>query len=51
MLEYIWNDVCKTGKEDWFDVEECKTLEDLIELFLNPKEGNTPLSVFQNIIF
>lgn len=51
VLEYIWNDVCKIGREEWFDTETYKTLEDLIEAFVNPKEGETPLSVFQNITF
>lgn len=51
VLEYIWNDVCKIGREEWFDTEHYKTLEDLIEAFINPKEGNTSLSVFQNITF
>lgn len=51
VLEYVWNDVCKIGREEWFDTEHYKTLEDLIEAFVNPKEGETPLSVFQNITF
>lgn len=51
VLEYVWNDVCKIGREEWFDTEHNKTLEDIIEAFINPKEGETPLSVFQNIIF
>ena len=51
VLEYVWNDVCKIGREEWFDTETYKTLEDLIEAFINPKEGETPLSVFQNITF
>lgn len=51
VLEYVWNDVCKIGREDWFDVEIYKTLEDLIEAFLHPEEGKNPLSVFQNITF
>lgn len=51
VLEYVWNDVCKIGREEWFDTEAYKTLEDLIDAFVNPKEGDTPLSVFQNITF
>lgn len=51
VLEYVWNDVCKIGREEWFDTEHYKTLEDLIETFVHPKEGETPLSVFQNITF
>ena len=51
VLEYVWNDVCKIGREEWFDTETYKTLEDLIEAFTNPKEGDSPLTVFQNITF
>lgn len=51
VLEYIWNDVCKIGREEWFDTEEYKTLEELINAFVNPKDGETPLSIFQNINF
>ena len=50
VLEYIWNDVCKIGREEWFDTEKYRTLEDLISAFLSPEEGDTPLSVFRNII-
>ena len=49
VLEYIWNDVCKIGREEWFNTERFKTLEDLIEAFVNPKDGETPLSVFGNM--
>ena len=53
ILEYIWNDVCKIGKEDWFDVATYKTLEDLVDAFVNPdaSKGETPLSVFYSINF
>ena len=51
VLEYIWNDVCKIGREEWFDTEKYKTLEQLIDAFISPDEGDTPLSVFQNITF
>lgn len=51
VLEYVWNDVCKIGREEWFDTEKYKTLEALIDAFVNPKEGETPLAVFQNITF
>ena len=50
ILEYIWNDVCKIGREDWFDTATYKTLEDLIAEFMNPANAN-PLVVFQNITF
>jgi hypothetical protein len=51
VLEYIWNDVCKIGKDEWFDTSIIKTLEDLIDAFVNPKEGENPLSVFKSISF
>ncbi|OQB14928.1 MAG: Type-2 restriction enzyme BsuMI component YdiS [Firmicutes bacterium ADurb.Bin193] len=51
VLEYLWNDVCKIGREDWFDTEKYRTLEELISAFIAPKNGSTPLSVFQNISF
>lgn len=51
VFEYVWNDVCKIGREDWFDTEKYRTLEDLIDAFVNPKEGESPLSVFQNVTF
>lgn len=51
VFEYLWNDVCKIGREDWFDISLYKTLEVLIESFVHPQEGNTPLSVFKNIKF
>ena len=50
ILEYIWNDVCKIGREDWFDTSKYKTLEDLIAEFMNPTNVN-PLAIFQNITF
>lgn len=53
VLEYVWNDVCKIGREEWFDTLTYRTLEELIDAFMNPnvEEGKTPLSVFQNIDF
>lgn len=51
VLEYIWNDVCKIGREEWFNTDKYKTLEQLIEAFTNPIDGENPLSVFQNITF
>jgi len=47
ILEYVWNDVCKIGREEWFDTEKYRTLEELIEAFVSPEEGSTPLDVFQ----
>ena len=51
VLEYIWNDVCKISKEDWFDTSALLTLEDLIDAFVNPKEDESPLAVFKTISF
>ncbi len=51
VLEYVWNDVCKIGREEWFDTEKNRTLEDLIGSFINPEEDRSPLDVFQNIVF
>ncbi len=51
VLEYVWNDVCKIGKEEWFDVSKYKTLEQLIEGFVHPETGDSPLDVFKNITF
>lgn len=51
VLEYIWNDVCKISKDDWFDTSVLLTLEDLIEAFVNPKEDESPLAVFKTISF
>ena len=51
VLEYIWNDVCKIGKDEWFDTTTINTLEDLIDAFVSPSTGATPLSVFKSITF
>lgn len=51
VLEYIWNDVCKIGKDEWFDTISIKTLEDLIDAFVEPEAGADPLSVFKSITF
>jgi hypothetical protein len=51
VLEYIWNDVCKIGKDEWFDTVSMTTLEDLIDAFVNPEQGANPLAVFKSIVF
>lgn len=51
VLEYIWNDVCKIGRDEWFDTVSITTLEDLIEAFVKPSSGDNPLSVFKSITF
>lgn len=51
VLEYIWNDVCKIGRDEWFDSTKYRTLEDLISAFVNPEKDSSPLDVFKNIDF
>lgn len=51
VLEYLWNDVCKIGRENWFDTAHYRTLEELIDGFINPAANSTPLAIFQNIVF
>lgn len=51
ILEYIWNDVCKIGKDEWFDTSVFLTLEDLIDAFVYPQNGDSPLAVFKSITF
>lgn len=51
VLEYLWNDVCKIGREDWFDTALYPTLEDLINAFVHPFLDNNPLSIFKGIDF
>lgn len=51
VLEYVWNDVCKIGREEWFDPNKYRTLEDVIEAFVHPKKDESPLMVFNNIDF
>ena len=51
VLEYIWNDVCKIGREEWFDTDKYLTLEQLIDAFVNPNAGANPLSVFKYLTF
>lgn len=46
VLEYIWDDVCKYGQNDWFDTNKYRTLEELINGF--KREG---LAIFPNIKF
>ena len=50
VLEYLWNDVCRIGKESWFDLSKNRTLEELINSFMF-NEDNDPLKVFINIDF
>lgn len=51
VLEYLWNDVCKIDKDDWFDTAKYQTLEKLIDGFMKPGNNQNPLSVFKGIDF
>lgn len=57
VLEYIWNDVCKINRIYWFDTAEYRTLEDVINAFINPPtpSGGTtqdsPLAIFDKLSF
>ena len=48
VLEYLWNDVCKINKDEWFDLEKYKTLEDLITDFIAGCEAGDSLQVFKD---
>lgn len=50
VLKYLWDDAFKFTKEDVFDLEKVKSLEDVIELFLSAK-GNDRFKVFKENIF
>lgn len=48
VLEYLWDDVCRIGKEEWFDTTKNRTLEELIDDYITNAD---PLSIFLNIEF
>lgn len=50
VLKYLRDDAFKFTKEDVFDLEKVKSLEDVIELFLTAK-GNDRFRVFKENIF
>ena len=50
VLKYLWDDAFKFTKEDVFDLEKVKSLEDVIELFLSSK-GNERFRIFKENIF
>lgn len=46
VLKYLWDDAFKFTKEDVFDLDKVKSLEDVIELFVN-STGNDRFHVFK----
>lgn len=50
VLKYLWDDAFKFTKEDIFDLEKVKSLEDVIELFIDSKK-NERFRVFKENIF
>ena len=50
VLKYLWDDAFKFTKEDVFDTDKFKSLEDVIEHFINNK-GNDRFKVFKDNIF
>ena len=50
VLKYLWDDAFKFTKEDVFDLEKVKSLEDVIDLFVKTK-GNERFKVFKENIY
>ena len=50
VLKYLWDDAFKFTKEDVFDLEKVKSLEDVIELFVT-SAGNDRFLVFKENIY
>lgn len=50
VLKYLWDDAFKFTKEDIFDLEKVKSLEDVIELFIDSKK-NERFRVFKENIY
>lgn len=50
VLKYLWDDAFKFTKEDVFDLEKVKSLEDVIELFVS-SSGNARFRVFKENIY
>lgn len=50
VLKYLWDDAFKFTKEDVFDLEKVKSLEDVIELFVT-STGNARFLVFKENIY
>ena len=50
VLKYLWDDAFKFTKEDVFDISKFKSLEDVIEHFVNNTVDNR-FKVFKDNIF
>ncbi len=50
VLKYLWDDAFKFTKEDVFDLEKVKSLEDVIDLFVT-STGNSRFLVFKENIY
>lgn len=50
VLKYLWDDAFKFTKEDVFDLEKVKSLEDAIDLFVS-SSGNDRFTVFKENIY
>ena len=50
VLKYLWDDAFKFTKEDVFDLERVKSLEDVIDLFVS-SSGNARFHVFKENIY
>lgn len=50
VLKYLWDDAFKFTKEDVFDLEKVKSLEDVIDLFIS-SQGNSRFLVFKENIY
>ena len=50
VLKYLWDDAFKFTKEDVFDLEKVKSLEDVIDLFVS-STGNERFLVFKENIY
>lgn len=49
VLKYLWDDAFKFTKEDVFDLDKVKSLEDVIELFVTSQSDNRFLVFKENI--
>jgi len=50
VLKYLWDDAFKFTKEDIFDLDKVKSLEDVIEIFIGSK-GNERFKIFKENIY
>lgn len=50
VIKYLWDDAFKFTKEDVFDLDNVKSLEDVIEYFVNA-QGDERFKVFKENIY